>query len=112
IGRLETALSSVLRVDKRSPGLKEPEELLQSAAQRDKKGLFLFAAINNVGDPASLARFASAILAKPRIAKNYLCVIRSPKGQKQMRDSLPKLLHALVSSSLADQRQSQLFRKT
>ncbi len=112
IRRLESAFISALRVDKRSPGLKEPEELLQSAAQRDKKGLFLFAAINNVGDSASLARFASTILGKPKIAKTYLSVIRSPKGRKQMRDSLPKLLHALVSSSLADQRRSQLFRKT
>src|SRR6266540_3149639 len=112
IRRLESAFISARRVDKRSPGWKEPEELLQSAAQRDKKGLFLFAAKNNVRDSASLARFASTILGKPKIAKTYLSVIRSPKGRKQMRDSLPKLLHALVSSSLADQRRSQLFRKT
>ena len=112
IPRLETAFIAALQLDKRATGLQNVEELLQSAAQRDKKGIFLFSVLDSVNDSGSLARFASVILAKPKIAATYLSVIRSPKGQKKMRDRLPKFLQALVSASLAVPGQSQLFRTT
>lgn len=110
IAKLESAFIAALSLDKRPPALKNPAELLQSAEERDKKGLLLFAVINNTRDPSSHARFARTILAKPKIAKIYLSVIRLARNRKKIADGLTNLLRALVSASLMDEREPELRR--